>query len=270
MDKQSDSSLHHTAQGLLDRDGSCAASSLGLVFTNWETIDLYYMVHHSHTDDYSQTRLRDDDIACDTDNTPRLPRHFEMGVSLYPTNKTSLETHMSPNGSDMLQDLGDSFASCPIPHYSVPEGSVWDLMTPSDGDAVWDLSDIDPEIRNISERVQSELLSLQEPPASITQQASSETSENEQDSPSVRLAASHMDAFRYPCRYPQCILTFTRQEHAKRHFTTEHKNTNRRRLRCQYCGKDTFSRIENLNAHRRLHARRIPKPSVGVNLQLVL
>ncbi|KAF5574273.1 zinc finger odd-paired-like (opl) [Fusarium pseudocircinatum] len=238
MDKQSDSFLDHTTQRLLDMDGSCAASSSGLVFTNWETLDLYQMVHHSPTDDCPHTPLPDDDIACDTYFTPGLPRHFEMGVSLYPTNKTVLETPMSPSGCDMLQDLGDSFASCPIPHYSVPEGSVWDLMTPSDGDAVWDLSDMDPEIRNISERVQLELLSLQEPPVSISHQAPSWSSENEQGSPSLRLATSHINAFRYPCRYSGCTRTFARKEDARRHYTTNHENINRRRLR--YCMQGEF------------------------------
>ncbi|KAF5638392.1 zinc finger odd-paired-like (opl) [Fusarium tjaetaba] len=264
MEAQYDSFLDHPAQELMDMDGSCAASPTGLVFTNWETLDLYHMVHHSPTDDYPQAPLRDDDIACDPYFTTQLPRHFEMGVTLYPTNKTFQETYMNPSANYMLHDSHDSFISCPIPHYSVPEGSVWDLMTPSDGETVWDLSAMDPDIRNISERVQSELFSLWEPPASVAQQRSSESSENEQDPPAVSFAPSLMDAFRYPCSYPGCTKTFKRKEHAKRHYTTKHGNTNRNPLRCEYCGKDTFTRTDNLNAHRRLHARRAPKACSGV------
>ncbi|KAF4943623.1 hypothetical protein FGADI_13287 [Fusarium gaditjirri] len=263
MDRQYDSFLDHAAQGLFDMDASSVASSPGLVFTNWETLDLYHMVH-SPNSDYPQTPLLNDDIVYDPYFTPQLPRHFEMGLSLYPTNKSFQETYMSPSGNYMLHDSHDSFASCPIPYYPAPEGSAWNLMTPSEGDTVWDLSATNPSIRNISERAQSELLGPSKPPFSITQQSSSENSENKQDSSSVKLSMSHMDAFRYPCGYSGCTKTFKRKEHAKRHYTTKHETTNRHPLRCQYCGKDTFSRADNLNAHRRLHARRTPKPSSGV------
>ncbi|KAF5654700.1 zinc finger odd-paired-like (opl) [Fusarium circinatum] len=256
MDRQHDLFLDHTAPGLLDMDGSCAASSPGLVFTDSETLDLYYTVHHSPTYDHPHTPL------CDTDFTPRYPRHPEMGVSLYATDMTSLETHLIPDGNNMLYNLHDSFAFCPVPHYSAPRPSVWDSMTPSAGDSVWDLSAMDPEILNTSERAQSELLSLQELSVSIAQQASSGS--NGQDSLSINLAPSYMDPFRYPCGYLGCNKTFKRKEHAKRHYTTKHENSNRHHLRCQYCGKDTFTRTDNLNAHRKLHTRRTPKPSSGV------
>jgi hypothetical protein len=51
-------------------------------------------------------------------------------------------------------------------------------MAPSDGETVWDLSAMDPDIRNISERVQSELFGLWEPRVSAAQQSSSESSES--------------------------------------------------------------------------------------------
>jgi hypothetical protein len=40
MKAQYDSFLDHPAQELMGMDGSCPANPPGLVFTNWETLDL--------------------------------------------------------------------------------------------------------------------------------------------------------------------------------------------------------------------------------------
>ncbi|KAF5970290.1 zinc finger odd-paired-like (opl) [Fusarium coicis] len=69
---------------------------------------------------------------------------------------------------------------------------------------------------------------------------------------------------RYPCPYPGCRMSFKRKEHAKRHHISKHLGK-RIRLTCEFCGKNTFNRADNLNAHRKLHARRRPAISSGVH-----
>ncbi|KAF5578393.1 zinc finger odd-paired-like (opl) [Fusarium pseudoanthophilum] len=69
---------------------------------------------------------------------------------------------------------------------------------------------------------------------------------------------------RYPCPYPGCRMRFKRKEHAKRHHISKHLGKGIR-LTCEFCGKNTFNRADNLNAHRKLHARRRPAISSGVH-----
>ncbi|EXK79709.1 hypothetical protein FOQG_15734 [Fusarium oxysporum f. sp. raphani 54005] len=56
------------------------------------------------------------------------------------------------------------------------------------------------------------------------------------------------------CDYPGCDKAFRRNEHLKRHKQTFH-GEGPNRFSCEFCGKDQFNRQDNLNNHRKLHAR---------------
>ncbi|KAF5250819.1 hypothetical protein FANTH_4010 [Fusarium anthophilum] len=56
------------------------------------------------------------------------------------------------------------------------------------------------------------------------------------------------------CDYPGCHKAFRRNEHLKRHKQTFHGEGPNRFL-CEFCGKNQFNRQDNLNNHRKLHAR---------------
>ncbi|KAH7190107.1 hypothetical protein DER44DRAFT_844804 [Fusarium oxysporum] len=56
------------------------------------------------------------------------------------------------------------------------------------------------------------------------------------------------------CDYLGCHKAFRRIEHLKRHKQTFH-DEGPNRFSCEFCGKDQFNRQENLNNHRKLHAR---------------
>ncbi|KAK5997780.1 C2H2 type master regulator of conidiophore development BrlA [Cladobotryum mycophilum] len=56
------------------------------------------------------------------------------------------------------------------------------------------------------------------------------------------------------CDYPNCHKAFRRNEHLKRHKQTFH-GEGPNKFMCEFCGKDQFNRQDNLNNHRKLHAR---------------
>ncbi|KAH7186617.1 hypothetical protein DER44DRAFT_858770 [Fusarium oxysporum] len=56
------------------------------------------------------------------------------------------------------------------------------------------------------------------------------------------------------CDYSGCHKVFRRNEHLKRHKQTFH-GEGPNRFSCEFCGKDKFNRQDNLNNHRKLHAR---------------
>ncbi|KFA61862.1 hypothetical protein S40285_07086 [Stachybotrys chlorohalonatus IBT 40285] len=56
------------------------------------------------------------------------------------------------------------------------------------------------------------------------------------------------------CDYPGCEKAFRRNEHLKRHKQTFH-GEGPNRFPCEFCGKDQFNRRDNLDNHRKLHAR---------------
>jgi hypothetical protein len=56
------------------------------------------------------------------------------------------------------------------------------------------------------------------------------------------------------CDYPGCNKAFRRNEHLKRHKQTYH-GEGPNKFHCEFCGKDQFNRQDNLNNHRKLHAR---------------
>ncbi|KAF5973471.1 zinc finger protein odd-paired-like (opl) [Fusarium bulbicola] len=59
---------------------------------------------------------------------------------------------------------------------------------------------------------------------------------------------------KYNCDYSGCQKSYKRREHLKRHKQTSHVAWPNH-LACEFCGKDQFSRKDNLNTHRRLHTR---------------
>ncbi|KAM5526865.1 hypothetical protein FOXYSP1_20698 [Fusarium oxysporum f. sp. phaseoli] len=59
---------------------------------------------------------------------------------------------------------------------------------------------------------------------------------------------------RYKCNYPGCQKGFRRNEHLGRHKQTYH-GEGHNRFSCEFCKKDQFNRQDNLNNHRKLHAR---------------
>ncbi|KAG5756790.1 hypothetical protein H9Q69_002507 [Fusarium xylarioides] len=171
------------------------------------------------------------------------------------------DAEMSLNNGYMLhgsyQSIDAPLAS-PSTVDSTLESSPWDLAQPFPSASVWDLSALNPDLCSISGRRQSE--------ASIWSGASTPvtTSNDDPTSSSSLLALSLMETFRYPCTHRSCTKSFKRKEHAKRHYLTKHRPS-QRRLQCEFCGKDTFTRTDNLNAHRRLHARRPAKHNSGVH-----
>ncbi|KAJ4112127.1 hypothetical protein NW768_011706 [Fusarium equiseti] len=58
------------------------------------------------------------------------------------------------------------------------------------------------------------------------------------------------------CDYPGCKKGFRRVEHLKRHKQSHHGEGGQNRFSCEFCGKDNFNRYDNLQTHRRLHARK--------------
>ncbi|KAJ3499124.1 hypothetical protein NLG97_g585 [Lecanicillium saksenae] len=56
------------------------------------------------------------------------------------------------------------------------------------------------------------------------------------------------------CDYQGCHKAFCRKEHLKRHKQTFH-GEGPNRFSCEFCGKGQFNRRDNLNNHRKLHAR---------------
>ncbi|RGP63516.1 hypothetical protein FSPOR_8569 [Fusarium sporotrichioides] len=58
------------------------------------------------------------------------------------------------------------------------------------------------------------------------------------------------------CDYPGCKKAFRRVEHLKRHKQSHHGEGGQNKFSCEFCGKDNFNRYDNLQIHRRLHARK--------------
>ncbi|KAG7403404.1 C2H2 type master regulator of conidiophore development brlA [Fusarium oxysporum f. sp. rapae] len=71
---------------------------------------------------------------------------------------------------------------------------------------------------------------------------------------SVKPDAVPVDPVWSSCDYPGCDKAFQRKEHLKRHKQSFH-GEGPNRFSCEFCGKDQFNRRDNLNHHRKLHAR---------------
>ncbi|CAG8609724.1 11934_t:CDS:2 [Ambispora gerdemannii] len=62
---------------------------------------------------------------------------------------------------------------------------------------------------------------------------------------------------KHRCQWPDCIWSFKRAEHLKRHMLT---HTGERKYRCDYPGcNKRFGRSDNFAAHRRIHQRNNPQ-----------
>ncbi|KAF5601274.1 zinc finger odd-paired-like (opl) [Fusarium pseudocircinatum] len=141
------------------------------------------------------------------------------------------------------------------------ENSPWDVVEPVQHEPIWDLSTLHPDSCSISDAEPFDWSGASSPKAHF--QGDRSMQEKLEESAAL-LRISLADSFRFPCGHKTCTKSFKRKEHAKRHYLTKHK-PNRFRLQCEFCGKDTFTRRDNLNAHRRLHARNPPKQSSGVH-----
>ncbi|SPJ84063.1 related to zinc finger protein odd-paired-like (opl) [Fusarium torulosum] len=74
---------------------------------------------------------------------------------------------------------------------------------------------------------------------------------------SIKSDPSQVDVVRRTmctCDYLGCHKAFRRNEHLKRHKQTFH-GEGPNRFSCEFCCKDQFNRQDNLNNHRKLHAR---------------
>ncbi|EXL65853.1 hypothetical protein FOPG_17940 [Fusarium oxysporum f. sp. conglutinans race 2 54008] len=74
---------------------------------------------------------------------------------------------------------------------------------------------------------------------------------------SIKSGPGQADVVRRPmckCNYPGCHKGFRRNEHLRRHKQTYH-GEGPNRFSCEFCRKDQFNRQDNLNNHRKLHAR---------------
>ncbi|KAK7570310.1 hypothetical protein V3481_019491 [Fusarium oxysporum f. sp. vasinfectum] len=73
---------------------------------------------------------------------------------------------------------------------------------------------------------------------------------------SIKPDSAQVDVRRAMCKcdYPGCHKAFQRKEHLKRHKQIFH-GEGPNRFSCEFCGKDQFNRQDNLNNHRKLHAR---------------
>ncbi|KAJ4321811.1 hypothetical protein N0V84_005106 [Fusarium piperis] len=72
---------------------------------------------------------------------------------------------------------------------------------------------------------------------------------------SVKPDSVPMDPAWMSCDYAGCNKAFRRKEHLKRHKQSFH-GEGPNRFSCEFCGKGQFNRRDNLNNHRKLHARR--------------
>ncbi|KAF5253353.1 hypothetical protein FANTH_1765 [Fusarium anthophilum] len=144
---------------------------------------------------------------------------------------------------------------------AVPSSPSWgcvDYMATQDG-----LSD-SPSRELHSSSDTSDFGSYNSEEAAATERTQHPASEVSTQPSSLKEVSSLGYLHRYPCPYPGCRKSFKRKEHAKRHHISKHLGK-RIRLTCEFCGKDTFTRADNLNAHRKLHARRRPAIASGVH-----
>ncbi|KAF5701599.1 zinc finger odd-paired-like (opl) [Fusarium mundagurra] len=144
------------------------------------------------------------------------------------------------------------------------ESSPWELIGGTQDESVWDLTALNPDSCNISNEEHSKPFDWGGISTPRTNFPGDRAMEDNMRKSAHLLQLSLADSFRYPCTFKNCTKSFKRKEHAKRHYVTRHA-PRQSGLRCEFCGKDTFTRTDNLNAHRRLHARHGPKHSSGVH-----
>ncbi|KAF4345753.1 zinc finger odd-paired-like (opl) [Fusarium beomiforme] len=260
-----------------------------LSLTDWANLNQYhidYMVPNlpgpGFECDYPQTPLLEHPISNAPYYGPQSPSEHNMSSSftLLPDHKAILDSHPTLGAHHYLDvemnldnyNLHNSYSSN-VPYLpiisdkdSAPKAASWDLIEPFQIDLTWNLLGLDAESGSTPESRSPE-------PSNWIHLATSDIHkplptdipvDNEPEMPSPQVDPQYlMDSFRYPCSDPGCDKTFKRKEHAKRHYTTKHGN--KRWLKCEYCGKNTFTRADNLNAHRRLHARESARAHSGVH-----
>ncbi|KAH6949635.1 hypothetical protein DER45DRAFT_95220 [Fusarium avenaceum] len=196
-----------------------------------------------------------------------MPSNIEPGFILRPSIDLDVSSSM-----DTTSSMEEVFSQTHTIHtvglsdiYSIPSAwnldpglvqsdNCWSSPTTSNEPAGMTVQD-DPEL------VQWDPLSWLE-----TNQHSSHESiikDNINSDPILPLAGIK-DSFRFLCNSKHCTRTFKRKEHATRHYKTKH-DKKILWLTCEFCGKNTFTRTDNLNAHRRLHARERTRQSNGVH-----
>ncbi|KAF5642154.1 zinc finger odd-paired-like (opl) [Fusarium sp. NRRL 52700] len=209
-----------------------------------------------------------EDLAAATYSSPQTPTQFGIGfgyshvkadecLSIPPATDDGhlLDTEVGLNNTYMFDNSYQSIEAslaCPVSVDSSIEKSPWGSAEPVQHAAIWDLSTLHTDSCSISAGERFDWSGAFPP---VTPSEANTAVEEELKNSALLLKISLADSFRYPCSHKTCTKSFKRKEHAKRHYLTC----------CEFCGKDTFTRTDNLNAHRRLHARSPPKPSSGVH-----
>ncbi|KAF5568448.1 zinc finger odd-paired-like (opl) [Fusarium pseudoanthophilum] len=178
-----------------------------------------------------------------------------------------LDTDMNMGNGYALQDSYQSIEESldsPSSVGSSLESSPWELIGGAQDESVWDLTALNPDSCNISNGEHSKSFDWDGMSTSMTNFPGDRVLEDNMRKSAHLLQLSLVESFRYPCTFKNCTKSFKRKEHAKRHYVTKH-TPRQSDLRCEFCGKDTFTRSDNLNAHRRLHARYGPKHNSGVH-----
>ncbi|CVL00450.1 related to zinc finger protein odd-paired-like (opl) [Fusarium mangiferae] len=272
MQVQYDPSLDLGAQEPFAMEHHSVPRSYELDFSNKENIDEWYMVpgNSNFVIDYEYPQMPPfaENVTDFSYFTPQTPKTFGMNFGFSPVEKGEFLLVDPLLGTGMALDDGyisnhslqpiEMPMTSPSSVSSVPEDSSWEFVKPLTIESVWDLSALHPDSCNILGRRNSEPFNWSGASTPTT------NSQDEREDPSALLALSLRDGFRYPCPDTSCNKSFKRKEHAKRHYVTKHK-PRMHYLQCEFCGKDTFTRRDNLNAHRRLHARHPVKNNGGVH-----
>ncbi|KAL5598183.1 hypothetical protein FOBRF1_011976 [Fusarium oxysporum] len=279
MKYQYDPFLGHATQWPPAMEQPSVLRSCEMNFSGGKDFEDWYMVPSDPNlaigYEYPRVPSFADDIAGSPYFIPQSPKQYDVGFGRSPVENDEfllvdhsfidvgrlLDSQMNLDNGYMLHDSYQSInmpLASPSSVGSAPESSPWGLVEPVPVESVWDLSALHPDSCNISGRRHSESFNWSGPSTPKTH------SHDDLEGSSPLLAISLMETFRYPCPHKSCTKTFKRKEHAKRHFLTKHK-PHRLCLQCEFCGKDTFTRTDNLNAHRRLHARHPPRHNSGVH-----
>ncbi|KAF5230453.1 hypothetical protein FANTH_13832 [Fusarium anthophilum] len=278
MQLQYDPFLEPAAQGPFEMEQSSVPRSYKLDSTDGKDLDDWYTVPSNAEFvlgyQYPSVPSFTEDFADASYFTPQHPKQFGIGFSYSPAEGgTPPSVQRTIGGSHLLDaDMGlddryifrgsyqpiEAPLASPSDMGSPLDSSPWESVYPVQHEAVWDLPPLHPDSCSIS-AVGSLNWSGASTPESRPQQHS--LMEDKQKEAAALLKISLGESFRYPCGYKTCTKTFKRKEHAKRHYLTSKQS----RLQCEFCGKDTFTRTDNLNAHRRLHARQPPKHNSGVH-----
>ncbi|KAF5543971.1 zinc finger odd-paired-like (opl) [Fusarium mexicanum] len=281
MQPQYDPFPQPAAQGPFEMEQLSVPRSYELNFGDVKGIKDWYTVPYNTNFvleyQYPSVPSFTEDLAGAPYFTPQPPTQFGIGFGYSPVEAVQylpvqpamdddhlLDTDMGLNNGHIFNDSSQSIEAplaSPASASSSIENSPWDSVEPAQHEAIWDFPTLHPDSYSISDVEPFDWSGASSPKAHF--QGDRSMQEKLKESAAL-LQISLADSFRFPCGYKTCTKSFKRKEHAKRHYLTKHK-PNQLRLQCEFCGKDTFTRRDNLNAHRRLHARSPPKQSSGVH-----